>query len=121
MHQYKVLHSRIQPIRLEDLELAHYGTPELYKNLALLTNRLRNRYQPGTRRTQGLSLLPSEQEATFPTDGEKTGLKDDEGGEESSHEEEVDQVLQIEEQKDRRRQHNGKDHSQDLISETRKR
>ena len=59
------MHSRIQPLSLIDLEKAHFGTPELYKNLAVLTNKLRRKYQPGTQSTTGLKLLsclPGEEE-----------------------------------------------------------
>ena len=60
----EVLTSRVQPLSLADLELAHFGTPALYRRLALLTNKMRRKYQPGTQRSEGLKLLGSLPEET---------------------------------------------------------
>ena len=55
--KHEILHNRIQPLSLNMLEDVSFGTPELWKKLAILTNRLRNKFQPGQQRKQGLSLL----------------------------------------------------------------
>ena len=59
----EVLQSRLRELSLSDLENAHFGSPELYKKLAQLTLKMRNKYQAGQQLPQGLKLLrdwPSE-------------------------------------------------------------
>ena len=54
----EVLSSRLQQLSLIDLEKAHYATPDMYKKLALLTGRLRKRFQHGAQSPgEGLTLL----------------------------------------------------------------
>ena len=59
----EVLESRLRELSFTDLENVHFGSPELYKKLAKLTLRMRNKYQAGQQLPQGLKLLrdwPSE-------------------------------------------------------------
>ena len=59
----EVLGSRLRELSLSDLENAHFGSPELYRKLAQLTLRIRNKYQVGKQLPRGLQLLkdwPSE-------------------------------------------------------------
>ena len=53
----EVLSSRLRELSLSDLEHAHFGSPELYKKLAQLTLRMRNKYQAGKQLPRGLQLL----------------------------------------------------------------
>ena len=54
---YEVVQSRLKPLSLVDIERAHYGTPDLYRKLAVLTNKLRQKFQPGMQSQMGLKLL----------------------------------------------------------------
>ena len=59
----EVLQSRLRELSLLDLENTHFGSPELYKKLAQLTLKMRNKYQAVQQLPQGLKLLrdwPSE-------------------------------------------------------------
>ena len=69
----EVLQSRLRKLSLVDLESAHFGHPDLYKNLAKLTHKLRHKFQPGCQIPQGLKLLsdwPNEKVESVDTDAE---------------------------------------------------
>ena len=67
---YEVLQSRLRQLSLVDLESAHFGHPDLYKNLAKLTHKLRHKFQPGSQSPMGLKLLsdwPNEKSESLDT------------------------------------------------------
>ena len=56
---------------LVDLEKAHYATPDLYRKLAVLTGKIRRKYQQGMQRSEGLTLLRS-----LPVDSHDGGARE---------------------------------------------
>ena len=92
-----MLHSKIRPLNLDNLENICYSKPELFDHLVKLRRKLRNTYEHGNLNTGGLHQIPiSEPLSASPNsnvihdeEGYQDG-EDDSVGDEESNDENVD-------------------------------